>query len=101
MPGGRRAHKLREYRRRLDRLLEEERVRRAPNPPPINEGHALLRRRIAAACREIELDPDTRHLHGGPVCTPAGARAALRAQTLLFEEAEYLERHGVDSRLYQ
>jgi hypothetical protein len=101
MAGGRRRHTIRSYQRRLDEVLSEERERRKPTPPPISEEHAILRRRIAEACAEIELDPDTHHLHGGPLCTPEGARAALRAQTLLFEEAEYLERHGVDWQLYQ
>jgi hypothetical protein len=60
MPAGRHGHKIREYKRRIDALLEEERERRKPlppPPPPLNEEHAALRRRIAEALRTI-FDPE-------------------------------------------
>jgi hypothetical protein len=41
---------MREYKRRIDALLEAQRERRkplSPPPPPINEEHAALRRRMA------------------------------------------------------
>ena len=60
MPAGRHGHKIREYKRRIDALLEAERERRrplSPPPPPINEEHAALRRRIAEACRTL-FDPE-------------------------------------------
>jgi hypothetical protein len=56
MPAGRHGHKIREYKRRIDALLEAERERRrplSPPPPPINEEHAALRRRIAELYRTL------------------------------------------------
>jgi hypothetical protein len=60
MPAGRHGHKIREYKRRIDALLEAERERRrplSPPPPPISAEHAALRRRIAEAYRTI-FDPE-------------------------------------------
>jgi succinate dehydrogenase flavin-adding protein (antitoxin of CptAB toxin-antitoxin module) len=60
MPAGRHGHKIREYKRRIDALLEAQRERRrplSPPPPPINEEHAALRRRIAEAYRTL-FDPE-------------------------------------------
>jgi hypothetical protein len=60
MPAGRHGHKIREYKRRIDALLEAERERLrplSPPPPPINEEHAALRRRMAEAYRTI-FDPE-------------------------------------------
>jgi hypothetical protein len=60
MPAGRHGHKMRQYKRRIDALLEAERERRrplSPPPPPINEEHAALRRRIVEAYRTI-FDPE-------------------------------------------
>jgi hypothetical protein len=60
MPAGRHSHRLREFMRRADRLLEAERERRRPlslPPPPINAEHAALRRQIAEAYRTL-LDPE-------------------------------------------
>jgi hypothetical protein len=54
MPAGRHGHKIREYKRRIDALLEEERERRrplSPPPPPINQEHHDLRRQIAELYR--------------------------------------------------
>jgi hypothetical protein len=101
MPAGRRGHKIREYKRRIDAVLEDERGRRVPPPPPISEEHAALRRRIAETCAEIELDPDSRDAFGRPMCTPEGATTALRALELRFEERELLTRSGVDWNVYQ
>ena len=101
MPAGRRGHKIREYKRRIDAVLEEERSRQAPYPPPISQEHAALQRRIAEACDEIELDPGARDFWGSPLCTPAGVDSAIRALELMYEERRLLERHGVDWRPYQ
>jgi hypothetical protein len=60
MPAGRHGHKMREYKRRIDALLEAERERLrplSPPPPPINEEHAALRRRITELYRTI-FDPE-------------------------------------------
>jgi|SRR5215203_2311227 len=101
MAGGRRRHTIRSYQRRIEELLAEERERREPIPPPISEEHAELQRRIAEADAEIELDPEVSDRLGYPFCTPEGARAALRALDLMFEERDLLMRAGVDWRLYQ
>jgi len=61
MPAGRHGHKIREYKRRIDALLEAQRERRrplSPPPPPINEEHAALRRQIAEALRALFDDPE-------------------------------------------
>jgi hypothetical protein len=61
MPAGRHGHKLRQYKRRIDALLEAERERRRPlppPPPPINEEHAALRRQIAELYRILFDDPE-------------------------------------------
>ena len=61
MPAGRHGHKIREYKRRIDALLEAERERRRPlppPPPPINEEHAALRRQIAELYRILFDDPE-------------------------------------------
>jgi hypothetical protein len=61
MPAGRHGHKIREYKRRIDALLEAERERRrplSPPPPPINEEHAALRRRMAELYRTLFDDPE-------------------------------------------
>jgi succinate dehydrogenase flavin-adding protein (antitoxin of CptAB toxin-antitoxin module) len=61
MPAGRHGHKMRQYKRRIDALLEEERERRrplSPPPPPINEEHAALRRQIAELYRILFDDPE-------------------------------------------
>ncbi len=60
MPAGRHGRKIREYKRRIDALLEAERERRRPlpaPPPPINEEHAALRRRLAEVYRTL-FDPE-------------------------------------------
>ena len=61
MPAGRHGHKMRQYKRRIDALLEAERERRRPlppPPPPINEEHAALRRQIAELYRIVFDDPE-------------------------------------------
>ena len=40
---------MREYKRRIDALLEAEQERRKPPPPPISEEHAAIRERIERA----------------------------------------------------
>src|SRR5687768_3142110 len=61
MLAGRHGHKMRQYKRRIDALLEAERERRrplSPPPPPISEEHAALRRRMAEAYRTLFDDPE-------------------------------------------
>ena len=47
--GGRHGHTIRRLRRRMDAVLEEDRERRRPAPPPISEEHAAMRERIERA----------------------------------------------------
>jgi hypothetical protein len=53
-PGGRHGHKVRELKRRMDAVLEEERERRRPPSPPVSAEHAAIRDRIER--REAEID---------------------------------------------
>jgi hypothetical protein len=102
MPAGRRAHKLREYMRRADAVLEGERSRRAPLPPAINEEHRELRGRIEKAYRALlgseaseNANPCTRVFEN-----PERAIDAVQILDLLSEERELLIRNGVDGHIY-
>jgi hypothetical protein len=53
-PGGRHGHKVRELKRRIEAVLEEERERHTPPPPPISSEHAAIRERIERREAEIE-----------------------------------------------
>jgi succinate dehydrogenase flavin-adding protein (antitoxin of CptAB toxin-antitoxin module) len=120
MPAGRHGHKMREYKRRIDALLEAERERRrplSPPPPPINEEHAALRRQIAEAYRtlfDIEdpkglldtEDPDLfewfeetydERVKENPELDDIGATL----MDLQSEEVELLAKNGVDHRPYE
>jgi hypothetical protein len=116
MPAGRHGHKMRQYKRRIDALLEAERERRrplSPPPPPINEEHAALRRRIAEAYRTIFdpedpkglLDPEDpdlierfeERLDENPELADL-ARTLIRLQR---EECTLLAKNGVDYRPYE
>jgi len=46
MPAGRHGHKMREFKRRIETLVEAERERQKLPPPPISEKHAAMRDRI-------------------------------------------------------
>ena len=105
VPAGRHRHRLREFMRRADRLLEAERERRrplSPPPPPISEEHADLRRQIAEFYRTL-LDPEN------PEGTETMERleeridenrelANVGAQLIALkrEERELLAKNGVD-----
>jgi hypothetical protein len=120
MPAGRHGHKIREYKRRIDALLEAERERRRPMippPPPINEEHAALRRRMAELYRTL-LDPEDpeglldpedpdliewfeetfdERVKENPKLDDI-ARTLIRLQR---EEVELLAKNGVDYRRYE
>lgn len=103
MPGGRRGHKVRELRRRIDTVLEEERERRRPIPPPVNEEHATLRKRIeevSQMLRDAENSEDFDPV-SGIIDSPDARRAAVRSIGMMYEEQKLLEAHGVDWRLFQ
>jgi hypothetical protein len=120
VPAGRHGHKIREYKRRIDALLEAQRERRRPlsaPPPPINEEHAALRRQIAELYRTLFdpegpeglLDPDDPELwewfeetyaervKENPELDDIGATL----MDLQSEEVELLAKNGVDYRPYE
>jgi succinate dehydrogenase flavin-adding protein (antitoxin of CptAB toxin-antitoxin module) len=120
MPAGRHGHKIREYKRRIDALLEAEWERRrplVPPPPPINEEHAAIRRQIAEAYRtlfDIEdpkglldtEDPDLFEWFEETYDERVKENPELAniAETLLWlhgEEEELLTKNGVDYRPYK
>jgi hypothetical protein len=120
MPAGRHGHKMREYKRRIDALLEAERERRrplSPPPPPINEEHAALRRQIAEAYRtlldpedpESLLDPEDPDLIEWFEETydervkenPELANLAVSVLSLMRKEVGLLAKNGVDHRPYE
>ena len=120
MPAGRHGHKIRQYKRRIDALLEAERERRRPlppPPPPINEEHAALRRQIAEAYRtlfDIEdlkglLDPEDPDLiewfeetyDERAKDNPELDNIARTLMGLQREEVELLAKNGVDYRRYE
>ena len=105
MPAGRHGHKIREFRRRIDALLEAERERRKPPPPlppPISEEHAAIRDRVEHAWGAvIKLIPE-----GTDYEEAMDQSEEIRDLTLDFlvmadEEVEFLRSHGVDPRPYQ
>ena len=116
MPAGRHGHKMRQYKRRIDALLEEERERRRPlppPPPPINEEHAALRRQIAELYRIIFDDPEKPE-GTDPIEWFFEERFDERAKEnlelhdicadfmdLVSEEEELLAEHGVDYGPYE
>jgi hypothetical protein len=120
MPAGRHGHKIREYKRRIDAMLEAERERRRPlssPPPPINEEHASLRRQIAEASRTLFDIEDTKGLldtedpdliewfeetydervKENPELDDIG----FTLMELQSEEVELLAKNGVDYRPYE
>ena len=100
MPAGRRGHKIREFQRRIDAVLDEHQAVRGPPPPPVSPEHAALRERIVEECREVEWDYSVCDWRGLPMCTPETAHHAYRVLELVQEEQRLLAEHGVDWRLY-
>lgn len=103
MPAGKHRQKLRRIARRLEAVLEEEREKEQPTPPPINEEHALLRKRMEEASKIVRdaenseaFDPAT-----GIIDSPDARRAAVRSIQLMYEEQKLLEAHGLDPGPYQ
>jgi hypothetical protein len=120
MPAGRHGHKIREYKRRIDALLETERERRrplVPPPPPISEEHTALRRQIAELYRiifdpedpEALLDPEDPDLiewfeetYDERVrVNPELYNIASTLIRLQREECTLLAKNGVDYRPYE
>jgi hypothetical protein len=105
-PGGRHGHTLRELRRRMDAVLEEERARRGPVPPPISAEHAAMRDRIERGLAAL-LDPQDPERSIDELIeelieeNPGLASAAAQLLGLMREEWEFLASLGVDPRPYE
>jgi hypothetical protein len=103
-PGGRHGHKVRELKRRIDAVLEEERERHTPLPPPVSEEHAAIRERIELLWAEFigPLDPESpdfrERLDERIAKDPDIANVGARALEVAREEEEYLASLGVDPR---
>jgi hypothetical protein len=98
-PGGRHGHKVRELKRRIDAILEEERERHRPPPPPISAEHAAIRERIERAMAELEGQiPEGMDLDGAIHQNPDLANDAADLLVLMREEQEFLLSQGVDPR---
>jgi hypothetical protein len=98
MPAGRRGHKIREFQRRIDTVLEKEEELRRPAPPPISAEHAALREKIIEEWRAIEWDYSHPTAHGDPLPTLETHHHATAMWKLMLKEQELLARHGVDYR---
>jgi hypothetical protein len=102
MPAGRHGHKIREYKRRIDAVLEVERERRRLLPPPISEEHAEMRdriqHRIGAA---LELVPEGMDLEEALAQSDELANAGAQIIVLMREEQTFLASQGVDPRPYE
>ncbi len=89
--GGRHGHTIRRLRRRMDAVLEEDRERRRPIPPPISEEHAALRDRIerdmAAVLEQI---PEGTDLDEAVMENPELAASAAQVVGLIRKERDFL-----------
>ena len=102
MPAGRHGHKIREYKRRIDALLEEEQERRRPPPPPISEEHAALRDRIVRAIGALnEQIPEGTDVEEALAQSDELANFAARIIVMMREEQTFLAGQGVDPRPYE
>jgi hypothetical protein len=101
LPAGRHGHKIREYQRRIDALLEAERDRHKPPPPPISPAHAALRNRIerdmGAVLKQV---PEGMELEEALDQNPELAASGARIIGLIREERDFLASQGVDPRSY-
>src|SRR5215217_1787119 len=100
MPAGRRGHKIREFQRRIDAVLDEAHEFRGPPPPPVSAEHAALREKIIEEGKAIEWCYTAHDWRGLPSCTPESAFHACLALDLIFQEQKLLAQHGVDWRPY-
>jgi hypothetical protein len=104
MPAGRHGHKIREYKRRIDALLEAERERRKPPPPPpppISEEHAAMRERIERAWGAVfEQIPEGTDFEEALDQSEELRDLTLDISVLIDEERAFLVSQGVDPRPY-
>jgi hypothetical protein len=101
-PGGRHGHKVRELKRRIDAVLEEERAFREPSPPPVSEEHAAMRERIERCLAALfdPDDPDGKDLDERIAENPDLANDTVDCLVLMQEEQGFLAELGVDPRPY-
>ena len=102
MPAGRHGHKIREYKRRLDALVEVERERQKPPPPPISEEHAAIRDRIERAWGAVfEQIPEGTDLEEALDQSDELCALTIDISEMAREEVEFLVSEGVDPRPYE
>ena len=105
MPAGRNGRKVREYKRRIDALLEAERERRKlppPPPPPISEEHAAIRGRVERAWGAVvKLIPEGIDLEEAMDESEEIRNRTIDILMMEDEEVEFLARQGVDPRPYE
>jgi hypothetical protein len=105
MPAGKHGHKIREYKRRIDALLEAERERRKPPPPPpppISEEHAAMRERVERAWGVVvKLIPEGIDYEEAMDQSEEIRDLTLDYFVMADEEVEFLASQGVDPRPYQ
>jgi hypothetical protein len=102
LPAGKHSHKIREYVRRIDALLEAERERRKPPPPPISQEHAELRARIERAWAAVfEQVPEGTDLEEALDQSEELRDLTLDISEMAREEVAFLVSEGVDPRPYE
>jgi hypothetical protein len=93
---------MREYKRRIDALLEAERERQKPPPPPISEEHAAMRERIERAWGAVvKLIPEGTDYEEAMDQSEEIRDLTLDYLEMAREEVEFLAIQGVDPRPYQ
>jgi hypothetical protein len=101
MPAGRHGHKMREFKRRIETLVEAERERQKPPPPPISEKHAAMRDRIERTMGALdEQIPEGTDFEEAMEQIPEVADLSLEILVLAREEHAFLASQGVDPRPY-
>ena len=105
MAAGKHSHKVRQYMRRIDALLEAERQRRKPPPPippPISNKHAAMRERIERAWgAAVKLIPEGTDLEEAMDQSEEIRDLTLDILMMEGEEVEFLSSQGVDPRAYE
>ena len=100
MPAGRHGHKMREYKRRIDALLEAERERRKPPPPPISEEHVAMREHIERAWGVVVKQiPEGTDLEEALDQSEELRDLTIDISVLIDEERAFLVSQGAEARL--
>ena len=92
---------MREFKRRIETLVEADRERQKLPPPPISEKHAAMRERIERTMGALdEQIPEGSDLEEAIDQSPELADLSLRILGLAREEHAFLASQGVDPRPY-